>query len=157
MKNDQNITRLPLWKECVKDMKAQGIAHGKIYDSGYFEEQLRCKRDCMAFALAIAEIRRALEEDGFYLSGRGQKGDSFVVVPPENNADVMQAYGRKAADALMRAVILGTNTRLDLLAPADRRRHEAILEKMAIKSILLQRSAQIAKALPDSAKKLLSV
>lgn len=152
---ENNILRLPLWRECVKHMQAQGVSHGQAFSAQFFEDELRCKRDSMAFALSISEIRRALEEDGFYLTGRGQNGEQYVVVPAAANADIMKMYGRKAADALRRGVILGTNTRLDLLGPEDRRRHEAVLEKMAIKCALLERSGAVMKALPAATKKLL--
>lgn len=156
MNSDQDdVIRLPLWRECVKDMLKIGIEHGKIFESEYFEKWLRCSRDDMQFGLQISEVRRALEEEGYYLSGRGQHGKQYIIVPPEINADVMRSYGRKAADALRRGVILGTNTRLDLLAPEDRRRHESILEKMAIKSALIERSSAIIKALPEAARKTL--
>lgn len=155
-KPNAEVVRLPLWREAHRKMLAEGIQHGTVYPAEFFEKELRCERDSMSFSLAIAELRRALEEDGYYISGRGQKGDSFVILPPEAHADVMINYGRKAADALRRGVILGTNTRLDLLSAGDRRRHESLLEKMAIKSALLARSGQIAKALPEAKRSLLS-
>jgi cell division protein ZapA (FtsZ GTPase activity inhibitor) len=48
-------------------------------------------------------------------------------------------YQSKAIDALKRGVILGTNTRLDLLDEQDRRRHESMLEKIAMRSALVTR------------------
>lgn len=155
--NDESpeVLRLPLWRECLKKMRAEGLEHGRVYPVKFFTDELRCQPDAMQFSLGIAEIRRELEEDGCYLSGRGQRGEQFIILPARYNADVMLSYGRKAADALRRGVILGTNTPMHLLGAEDRRRHESILEKMAIKSCLMLRAATIAKALPDSAKKLL--
>src|ERR1044071_688119 len=112
---NKDALRLPLWRECVRHMLAAGVEHGKIYPANFFEKELRCESASMQFSLAIAEIRRALEEEGFYLSGRGHRGEQYVILPVELHADVMLGYGRKAADALRRGVILGTNTRLDLL------------------------------------------
>jgi hypothetical protein len=155
MSGFDNIVKLPLWRECAKEMIQSGISHGETYPASYFEEWLKCKSDSMAFSLGIAEIRRALEMHGFYLSGRGQKGTQFVIVPAEAHANVMRSYSRKAADALKRGVILGTNTRLDHLQPDARRRHESMLEKMAVKFALLSRSGQVADALPESSKGLL--
>lgn len=147
--------KLPLWRECAKEMLVQGIEYGKVYPSQYFEDRLRCASDSMTFSMGIAEIRRALEPHGFYLSGRGQKGEQYVILPAQANANVMMCYSRKASDALKRGVILGTNTRLDTLSADDRRRHESVLEKMAVKLALVSRSQQIASALPESAKTLL--
>lgn len=154
--NPDNVLRLPLWRECAKEMLATGIRHGQTYPASFFEERLKTDKLSMPYSLGIAEIRRLLEQKGYYLSGRGQHGTQFIILPPSSNADVMLGYGRKAADALKRGVILGTNTRLDLLNAEDRRRHEAVLERMAIKAVLISRSTQIANALPASAKHLLA-
>ncbi len=117
--------KLPLWKNCLDNMLAQGIEHGQTYQAEYFEEELHEKRDTMAFGLAVSEIRRSLEANGYYLSGRGQHGNQFIILPAESNADVMLSYNRAAIDALKRGVILGTTTRLDSLKAEDRRRHES--------------------------------
>lgn len=148
------VCRLPLWRNCLEEMQKAGVQHGQTYKAEWFEERLKCARDDMRFGLSISEIRRELEKDGFYLSGRGQGGTQFVVLPPENNADVMLGYQRAAIDALRRGVVLGTNTRLDLLKPNDRQRHEKMLEKMATKAVLMQRSAHFGKMLHEDPKKL---
>ena len=149
------LVRLPLWRNCVEAMREEGINYGHTYASSYFEERLKCKRDTMQFGLAISEIRRELEKDGYYLSGRGQKGDAFVILMPEANADVMQSYQQAAVIALKRGVILGTNTRLDTLDEEARRKHESILEKLAMRAVLLNRSAAIYKHVKANAANLL--
>lgn len=151
-----NVVRLPLWKSCVDDMREEGINHGKTYPAEYFEQKLRTQRDSMQFGLALSEIRRELEKDGFYLSGRGQNGNQFLILPPENNRDVMASYQRQALDSLRRGVILGTNTRLDLLPPEDRKKHESLLEKLAIRTALMQRSGAIAKIVKKHSPQLIT-
>lgn len=147
--------RLPLWKNCLDNMRKQGLAYGQTWSAEFFEKELRCDRDAMPFGLAISEIRRQLESDGYYLSGRGQKLAQFVILQPEANVDVMKSYQRAASDALSRGVILGTNTRLDLLSEENRKRHESLLERLATKAVLLRRSESIAKAVRKSQPKLL--
>lgn len=142
---NDNVVRLPLWRECVKEMLANGVNHGDVFPSKYFEDWLRVPPDSMRFGLDISNIRRVLEQNGYYLSGRGQKGEQFVILPPKANTSVMHAYSRSATDALKRGVILGTNTRIDLLGAEDRRRHEAMLEKMATKLALVHHSQRISK------------
>lgn len=149
------IVRLPMWKNALEEMQRRGLHHGQTWDAEFFEEQLRCTRDDMRFGLAVSEIRRELEKDGFYLSGRGQKGNQFVILPPESNADVMLGYQRAALDALRRGVILGTNTRLDSLSDSDRRRHEGVLQRIATRAVLMQRSVSAAKVLKEHDPKLL--
>lgn len=153
--NNETV-RLPLWKNALDKMREEGITHGKTYEASWFEEHLKCERTDMRFGISVSEIRRELEKDGFYLSGRGQKGNQFVILPPESNADVMVAYQRAALDALKRGVILGTNTRLDSLKDSERRRHEALLQKMATKAILMQRSTQVANIIAQTNPKLLN-
>lgn len=146
---------LPLWKGCLEQMLRDGVEYGKTYESTFFEQSLRCGRDTMQFGLGISEIRRALEAKGFYLSGRGQKGDQFIILPPEGNRKILEAYQRAAFDAMKRGVILGTNTRLDSLSVEDRRKHEAVLEKMAFRTVLMQRSQSIKKVVEKHSPKLL--
>ncbi len=151
--NENEIVRLPLWKSCLDHMRETGIAYGQTFNAEYFEERLRCERTKQPhFSLAISEIRRALLEDGFYLSGRGGGGNIFTILPPENNAKVMANLSRQAADALKRGVILGTNTRIDTLSESERRRHVGILERMAIKSALLSRAGTISRQHPELLK-----
>lgn len=150
MKKEQTTTetvRLPIWKNALDEMRKLGIAYGQSYTAEFLEKHLRCARDDMKFGLSVSEIRRELEKDGFYLSGRGQNGAQFVILQPESNSDVMLGYQRAAIDALKRGVVLGTSTRLDTLSDSDRRRHEGLLEKMAMKAVLMQRAGKIADAL----------
>jgi len=149
------ILKLPLWKNCLDEMRIEGVVYGKTYTAEYFEEQLKSPRDSMAFGLGIAEIRRELEKDGFYISGRGQKGNQFVILPPASNSNVMRGYQRQALDAMKRGVILGTNTRLDLLSDDERKKHEALLEKMAVRTVLMNRSQSIVKVVRQAAPELL--
>jgi hypothetical protein len=154
--NDDNLRKLPLWKSCLEEMRSQSMVnYGEVIDAPFFEERLECKRDSMEFGLAVSNIRRELEEDGFYLSGRGQKGNQFVILPPASNANVMNAYSRAAVDALKRGVILGTNTRLDTLTESERRRHEGILERLATRAALAVRSQQIGEFIRRTKPKLL--
>lgn len=147
-----NLIRLPLWKTCVDTMLKTGIEFGSVYKAEFFEEQLRCKRTDMKFSLAISQIRRRLESEGFYLSGQGLKGDSFVILEPNQNRDVMSSYSSKALDALKRGVILGTNTRMDLLSAEDRRRHESVLEKIAMRLMLCKKPKTFTDALKEANK-----
>lgn len=136
------VVRLPLWKACLEDMLSRGVDYGDTYATSYFEEKLKAKRNTMEFSLAISSIRTSLLEHGKYLSGRGQKGESFVVLNPEANASVMQTYQREAIKALKKGVILGTSTDMQLLTDDERRRHEATLERMSIRAALVCRSTK---------------
>jgi hypothetical protein len=136
-------------------MLADGVEYGKTYSAEYFEEKLRCKRDQMAFGISLSQVRRALETKGFYLSGRGLKGNSFIILEPKNNVNVLRSYSHSALDDLKRGVILGTNTRLDTLTAEERRRHESMLQKMAMRLVMINKTAQIAQVIVRNSPKLL--
>ena len=153
--NEVEVLKLPLWRNCLDVMLEETVEHGRTYPAEFFEGHLKEARNTMKFGLAVSEIRRELEKKGFYLSGRGQKGDQFIILPAASNQDVMLTYQRAAIDAMKRGVILGTQTRLDLLDAEDRKRHEKILEKLAVRTALCVRSGSIVKALGDKAQKLL--
>jgi hypothetical protein len=69
----------------------------------------------------------------------------------------MGDYARKAADALRRGVILGTNTKLELLPPEDRARHERMLERMAIKAALIARPKTVLNAMSAKSRKRIQI
>ena len=150
------LVRLPLWRSCAEAMLADGVDYGKTYSAEYFEQKLRCQRDEMAFGLGVSEIRRALECRGYYLSGRGLKGDSFIILEPNKNIKVLGSYSSYAVDALTRGVILGTNTRLDTLTVEERRRHESVLQKMAMRLTMIKKTAQVARAIARKDPELLA-
>ena len=129
---------LPLWKHALDEMRKSGVEYGKTYAPEWFEERLSCHRDSMEFSLALSEIRRELEFDGFYLTGRGQAGNQ-IILPPKDNADVLLSYQRAAIDALKRGTILGTATKTDTLTVNEKRRHESVLQRVAIRAALISR------------------
>ena len=131
--------RLPLWRNCFEEMLKDGADYGKVYNVEFFEKKLKEPRETMAFGLAVSQIRTALLERGLYLSGRGQKGEQFVIVDAAANTKVMENFQAQAALALRKGVILGTNTRIDVLTDEERRKHEATLERLAIRSALMAR------------------
>jgi hypothetical protein len=137
--NNMEVLRLPLWKNCYEEMLRDGVDYGHTYTAEYFEERLKAKRDSMTFGLDISKIRAALLSHGFFLSGRGQKGEQFVVVDASANTAVMENFQAQAIKALRSGVILGTNTRVDVLTAEERRKHESMLEKLAIRSALISR------------------
>jgi hypothetical protein len=140
MDNDTiQVLRLPLWKNCLEAMIRDGVDHGKTYEAEFFENYFKTERTSMAFSLGVSQIRTALLEHGLFLSGRGQKGDQFVILDAASNTRVMENFQHQAAVALRKGVILGTNTRLDVLTDEERRRHESTLERLAIRSALMSR------------------
>lgn len=142
--------RLPLWRNVLDDMIANGVTHGSVFTSEYFEKGLMCERDSMEFGLAVSEIRLALEALGLYLSGRGQKGNQFTILNVESNADIMRCYDRASTNYMRRAVILGTATDVSKMDRLHRERHEKILEKVQTRLALLGRPIREQKAIAST-------
>lgn len=134
-----DVVRMPEWKTCLEDMMTEGVDYGASWPTSYFEDRLKCGRDTMRFGLDMSRIRTKLLEEGFYLSGRGAKGERFEIVPAAANARVMENLQTDAARALAKGVILGTNTRIDVLTETERRKHESMLEKLAVRAALFAR------------------
>ena len=142
--------------ELLDEMRAKDMVHyGAAIPAEFFEEALKAPRNSMEYGLGVSSIRRELLQDGLFLSGRGQRGKQFVFLQPAANANVMAGYQRAAVDALTRGVILGTSTPIDLLTEGERRRHEGLLERIATRAALVQRSAQAAAIIRKHAPKLL--
>jgi hypothetical protein len=142
---NMEVVRLPLWKNCYEEMLRDGVDYGSAYSTEYFEERLKVGRDSMAFGMDISKIRAALLSHGYFLSGRGQKGEQFVVVRAAANAAVMENFQAQAIKALKAGVILGTNTKLDVLTDEERRKHESTLERLAIRAALVSRKMPLLK------------
>jgi hypothetical protein len=151
IENNIEVLRLPLWKNCYEEMLRNGVDYGVTYSAEFFEQRLKAKRDSMTFGLDVSKIRAALLSHGFFLSGRGQKGEQFVILDASANTSVMENFQTQAIKALRSGVILGTNTRVDVLTAEERRKHESMLEKLAV------RSALISRKLPTFKKELNSI
>jgi hypothetical protein len=145
--SDVTVFRLPLWKNVLEALLQGGVSYGDTFDTAYFEDGLKCQRETMEFGIAMSQIRAGLMEHGLYLTGRGGNGKSFTVCDPAANVAVMQSYQREAVRALQKGVILGTNTDMARLTEDERRRHEAVLERMAIRAALVCRTTKELKRL----------
>jgi len=150
------VRKLPLWRTCIEEMMEEGVEYGQVYKAEFFEEKLDATRDTFRYSLDISKIRRELEKEGFYLSGKGQNGTQYIILQPARNMDVMKHYSKVARDSLNRGVILGTSTRLDLLTEGERAKHETVLEKIATRQVLVSRAESIRKLVEKHEPKLIS-
>lgn len=135
---DGDVCKLPLWKALLEEIESD-IHYGKVFQVKYFEEKLKCPRDSIMFGVSVSYIRRALEKRGMYLSGRGQKGEQFVVIQPGSNVNIMRMYSAEASDKMRRALMLGSATPMNMLDGQQKQKHETMLEKIAWKVAMLAR------------------
>jgi hypothetical protein len=132
--------QLPLWRHFITTMNdADALKFGAFFTTSDMEQHLGCKEDTAEFGMSIHRIRRALRRAGKNFTARGQLGEGFVIAPPDTNRCEMQRLQAAAITAMREGVVLGTNTPLELLSAEARRKHEAILEKMAMRLALVNR------------------
>ncbi len=139
MINEEEIRRLPLWKDWI-DRNEHRLSYGLTVTTEEMEAALEEKAHSMAFQMAAHNIRVALRQRGMNFSQRGLRGAGFQILPPNTNADEMEHLNRVALNSLKASVILGTRTDVSLLSDCERKRHEAVTEKMANRLALLSRS-----------------
>jgi len=151
----EEAQRLPLWRNFCERIVAAGLVENQTFTTELIARELSAHPASAQFAFAVHEIRRYLRRKGWVLSARGQNGTQYVILPRSRNADEMQRHQKRAITALREGVILGTQTPLDTLNAEDRRRHEAILEKLALKSVLIKRAGNVVRFLAKHKSKLL--
>lgn len=137
--------KIHTWKAFIEEMDAIGrINFGAIFTIKELEMFFDTPVGTPKFSFAIIGVRDALLERGMAFTMRDQKGTSYRIAMPEENADEMERFQRHAINSMRRGVILGTSTPLDTLSIEDRRRHEAIVEKMSVRLALInRRTAQL--------------
>ena len=143
---ENTLQRLPLWRGVVEQMLADGVAYGMEYDIDWFAEKLRHNVGDMKLSLEITEIRRALMKHGFYLCGRVAKG-KLVLREPLGMHKRTEEFNRECSRSLKWGLILGTKVPLDALPPDARKKHESLLQKMATRAVLFNRTAAIRKVM----------
>lgn len=134
----QDARKLPLWKAWV-DEHGESFGYGDSVSSGDLVKYLDESEDSLKFAMAIHEIRKWFRRKGMNFTARGQSGTGYVISPPASNRVEMERMAKAAASAMREGVILGSTTPLDMLTEEERRIHEKLTEKMAIRMAMLSR------------------
>jgi len=140
MINEEEVRRLPLWKDWI-ERNEHRLAYGLTVTTEEMEAALEEKFGTVEFNMEILNIRMVLRHRGMNFSQRGLRGAGFHIAPPNTNADEMERMNRLAMNSLKASVILGTSTNLNLLSECERKRHEAVTEKMAHRVALLGRTS----------------
>ena len=143
------LQRLPLWRDTLDRMIEIGIDYGAEFATSWMEAHLHQAYGSMAFSLAISRIRRELLEHGRYLSGRGTEGRKYVIIQPQDNHMVMINYQNEAIDLLKKGVILGATTDMKNLDEEQTRKHNSVLERLAVRSALMSRTTKELKRLSE--------
>lgn len=140
----QVVRQHPLWRDFIVKMKATNeLNFGAFFKTEAMVEHLGCAAESVEFAFAIAAIRKALRREGKNFTERGQHGLGYLITPPEFNHKEMDRLQASAISALREGVVLGTNTPIELLDAESRRKHEAVLEKIATRLALVTRRTSL--------------
>jgi hypothetical protein len=136
---ESDTRRLPLWKDLLDRMIEAGLEENKSWPIQFFVEGISAPENSVQLSMGIHEIRRALRRKGWVLTSRGSNGSQFYLTPRGENAGEMIRLQNLALNSLREGVILGTCTPLDALSDSERQRHEAVLEKLAKRAVLMGR------------------
>ena len=149
MDTDQQtqVRRLPLWKAFLDENE---IDYGFTVQADELSRFLDLKPDTVEFAFAVQNIRKELRKRGMVFTSRGENGERYVVAPPAKNQGEMARMQRTAINAMKQGVILGTSTPVEMLTADERRRHEALTERMATRLALVSRKTIKAEPTPKA-------
>jgi hypothetical protein len=140
MEHEQDTIKLPEWKHALDKMQEIGTDYGAVFEAKWLSIVMKMEPDTLQFGIAISSIRKALRREGKHLTGQGQNGERYIIAPPQDNYRELHRLNKIAVRSLKEGVILGTSTPTDMLDANDRRRHEALTERLAIRSALLRRT-----------------
>lgn len=150
--------RLPLWKRCLEQMRAEGLGYGKVWKAAFFEEVLRTPRTRPQYSFEMMELKQAIEkEDGYYLQS-SESGELWSIPQAPDHEWVCQRIERGIRRDAVRVINLRSATLLNPTAEleeGDRMRMEHNLEKAATRLVLMARQKSVVKALQAAAPKLL--
>lgn len=152
------VLKLPLWKNCLEKMRAQGFGYGSSWPVDFFEGELRRKRDEQQFAFEMMALKQALEEeDGYYLES-SESGKLWSIPAAAAHEDVAKSFEHKMRRYSVRSVAIRAATLTNAsatLTDAERQKMEANLERASTRLVLLARQQSIVKKLKQQSPKLL--
>lgn len=141
MKVENPVRVLPIWKAWLEE-NADRIKFGATFTSEELVKFFGEPEDSLKFAMAIHDLRKALRRRGMNFTARGQFGKGYCIPQPNTNADEIQRMQRAAISAMREAHILGTSTPTNLLTDEERRLHDACVERIANRLVLMTRKDQ---------------
>jgi hypothetical protein len=150
------LTRLPVWKNALAAMLAQGLDFERSWPVEFFENHFKAKFGSTEFQFAMLPLREAIKDDHKrYLRGRenGQLWD----IPPAMYVEALAKRYRKQA---RRRAVVEVNLRTGALTDAElsaqeRQVMETGLERACVRLVLQARERAIVKLVKRHAPKLL--
>lgn len=140
-----------LWVRLMDELREGGLEYGKKYETKWLAERLACDPKTIQFGAGISNINDELIASGYYLSARGQFGEHYVLVPPDQFESVADSRVRKSFRELKRSIVMfnGLMHNPDAgISIDDKRRLEAKAEKNGIRLALMRRPMLAAELKP---------
>jgi hypothetical protein len=99
------------------------------------------------FSFFVSTVRRELAQYGMWLSGEGQEGKGFFIVRPSENAVVASRFQNKATRAIELMEQLLTNTPLEGMTDAEKRRHDKELRDLRFTNRIMRRKREVVEVI----------
>ena len=132
-----------------------GITYGSTLKIEIFEEMFELKRETPQFNFLLSNVRNALFDYGFYLSGEGiaETGHYEILTAQENQwvGKLEIAKSERGLEGKQRLLI---NTKLDDLTDSQKRRHEAALRELSFKLQAMRREEELREAFGTDKRKM---
>ena len=151
-------TVLPLWKNCLQQMRDDGLEYGKVYPVEYFEKFLRATRDQQSFIFEMMNLKQTVEkEDGYYLK-QINSGSEYMIQTAAGHEEEAHRFDSKVRRYAVRSVNLRAATLMNPkaeLTDGERAKMEKSLEIASTRLVLMSRQKRIAETIATHAPKLL--
>jgi len=148
MEDQPLLRKLPLTARCAEEIVRQGWKEGHSIHVTWFAKQLGETPGSLEFETAISEVRQLLEPHGLNLVGRGRLAtQQFKIGLQAHNARETRNKTRRGQRLIERGLTLAVNTDRALLNDAERKQLDHVIEKTALKLLLLRRSGAVRRVL----------
>lgn len=128
-------------QRCI-DFVLTEATHGREWSSVELAQVLNMEPGTLRFGIAIAEVNRAIERQGYHLSGRGKNGAAYFIEAVNRSSAIVTSMNEQALDVLKRAVVFAhgvITNHADKLDNAQRVRLEKQAEVTALRYVLARR------------------
>ena len=143
------IVKLPLWKNCLEIMRADGLDFGKSWPVKFFSEHLKCEPDSAQFQFEMLSLKQALEDDDGYYLQQTNSGKSWAIPLAGEHEDVAKTFERKLRRYAIRSISIRSsvlsNPKAEL-SESDRQKMEGGLDRAQFRLLMLTRQRPIQSA-----------
>jgi hypothetical protein len=126
---------------CVEWMR-EGIEFGKSWKIDTLANQLNMEPKSIQFSMAMSEVNKALEREGYHLTTRGKHGQEYFVESIDRSSKIGASMNSDALRMFKRAVVYlhgVSSNHADKLTESQKRKIEKQAEVSALRYVLASR------------------